>query len=146
VNEPVQAEQTTGEEQEHRDLTRIAAGLLALAGVIQVVLGVMAVAGATSLKDAVHQIETTEGYGRLYFSLPVWGGIFILFGLGVIASARAALRRTEAGWLAGLIFAFLGLAVTFFGLPIFRLPAVAALVLLLMAAFLLAYHSRRAPR
>jgi hypothetical protein len=146
VTEPIQPEPATGDEEEYRDLTPVAATLLVLAGVIQVVLGVMAIAGASPLQDAVNQIETTEGFGKLYFSLPVWGALFVLFGLGEIASARAALRRTEAGWLAGLISAFLGLALTFFGLPIFRLAAVAVLVLLLAAAFLLAYHSRRVPR
>jgi hypothetical protein len=145
VTEPIEPEQAAGD-QNYRDLTRAAAALLAVAGVIQAVLGVMAIAGASPLQAAVHQIETTEGFGKLYFSLPVWGGLFVLFGLGQIASARAALRGTEAGWLAGLISAFLGLALTFFGLPIFRLAAVAVLVLLLLAAFLLAYHSRRVAR
>jgi hypothetical protein len=45
-----------------------------------------------------------------------------------------------------MIGSYAGLALAFFGLPIFRLASLSALVLLVAGAFLFAYHSRRIRR
>ncbi|MEA2348537.1 MAG: hypothetical protein QOG62_2324 [Thermoleophilaceae bacterium] len=128
------------------DLTRPAAALVLLAGLLHVVLGGAALLGTPALEANVKQIESNPDYGHLYFSLAVWGAIVLVLGFGELAAAAAAMRRTEAGWLSAMLLAFLGLTISFFSMAIFRVGALVAIVLLFMACFLLAYHSRRIAR
>ena len=134
------------DEEPQRDWTRAGGIFVGLAGVIHLVLGVSAIAGTSALQEIVRQIESNPDYGRLYFSLGVWGGIMLALGLAELAAAAAAARRTEAGWLSALLIAFLGLTLSFFSLAIFRVADLAAIGLLLVACFLLAYHGRKVAR
>lgn len=134
------------EEEPHADWTRAGGFFVGLAGVIHVVLGISGLTGAPALQVIVRQIEANPDYGRLYFSLGVWGGILLFLGLAELAAAVGAARRTEAGWLAALLVAFLGLTLSFFSLAIFRVADLVAIGLLLVASFLLAYHGRRIAR
>lgn len=134
------------EEEPRRDWTRAGGVFVGLAGVIHVVLGISAISGTSALEEIVRQIESNPDYGRLYFSLPVWGGIMLVLGLAELAAAAAASRRTEAGWLFALLIAFFGLTLSFFSLAIFRVADLVAIALLLVASFLLAYHGRKVAR
>jgi hypothetical protein len=123
-------------------VSRVGAALLATAGVIDIVVGIAAVAGAERLEANVREIETSANGGELYFSLGAWGVIFVAAGLILLLAAGALTAARAAGRLTGLVASFTGLAAAFFGLPIFRWPAVAVIVVLLAAAFVLAYGLR----
>ena len=120
----------------------VAAGLLAAAGVVDLVLGLAAIAGAERLETNVREIETAEGIGELYFSLGAWGVILTALGLGALAAGWRLLFGGPHARLAALIAAYFALAGAFFGLAIFRWPAVAIIVLLLAALYVLTYRLR----
>lgn len=115
-------------------------GLLALAGLVDVVVGLGAIAGTERLEANVREIETSEGFGELYFSLGVWGSIVLVLGVGALVATRALWRNPPRGRLGALIAAYFALAAAFLGLAIFRWAAVATIPLLLGAIYVLSYH------
>jgi hypothetical protein len=129
-----------------RDWTRPACILMALAAVVHLVLGVAALTGGGAFEANVREIESNPDFGRLYFGLGVWGAIVVGLSAAELAAAFAAARGSQNGWLAAMIVTFAGMTVSFFTLAIFHLVCLLAVVLLLAAAFLLAYHSRHSPR
>jgi uncharacterized membrane protein len=117
-----------------------AGALLLLAGIIDVVLGIGALAGSDRLEANIREIETNEDFGDLYISLEGWGAVALVLGLGALAGGANLLGESARGRLIGLVGAYFALAGAFFGLAIFRWLAVAVIVLLLAAIYLLSYH------
>ena len=124
---------------------RIAGLLLGVSGVLQMLLGVAGLTGAGGIEANVQEIQSNPDFGRLYLPLWVWSMVLLAFGVAEVLAGALAWRGTARGWLAAMLVAFLGLGVSFFSLAIFRVGALATALLLLVAAFLLAYRSRRSP-
>jgi hypothetical protein len=120
--------------------TPLAAWLLALAAVAQVAYGLAAITGTAALEDNVRAIESNPDFGRLYLSLPAWGVLLALVGVGELAAAWALARRVPYGRLLGLGAALFGLALAFFTLAILHAAALVTLVLLLAALYVLSYR------
>jgi hypothetical protein len=123
-------------------VSRLAAALLAFAGLVQAILGVAAIGGSARLEENIREIETSANGGDLYFSLGLWGLILAACGAGVLAAAALLAAARPSGRLAGLVASFLAMAAAFFSLPIFRWPVVASIVLLGGAACVMAYGMR----
>ena len=123
----------------------LAGALILLAGIIDVVLGIGALTGAGRLEANIREIESNGDFGDLYFSLSAWGVIALVLGLGAMAGGANLVGGSARGRLPGLIAAYFALAGAFFGLAIFRWLAVASIVLLLVAIYLLSYHVSSAP-
>ena len=121
-------------------MSRLAAALLFLAGLVHVILGVSAIAGASRLEANIREITTSASGGELYFSLGTWGAIVGLAGIIELAASRSVLRGSANAWLFGLIAAFLAMGASFFSLSIFRWPIVVTIVLLITATYVLAYR------
>ena len=120
----------------------VASALVVLAALLSAAMGVAAVAGADWLTDNVDEIERTTGL-TMYASLAAWGWLLVGLGLAEGAAAGALWRRTPNCVLAALTSSYFALAAAFFSLPIFRVAGLVLVTLLLVAVFLLSYHSRR---
>ncbi len=88
------------------------------------------------------EIETSAVGGDLYFALGTWGVILLIVGVLLAVGAWSLVAGKRSGRMTGLIAAFFALAAAFFGLPIFRWPAVVAVIVLLSATYVLAYGLR----
>jgi hypothetical protein len=124
---------------------RVAGLLLVVAGAVQILLGLAGLTGTGGIEANVEEIQSNPDFGRLYLPLWVWSVALLLFGLAEVLVGAFAWRGTARAWLAGLLVAFLGLGLSFFSFAIFRFGALATAILLMAAAFLLAYRSRRSP-
>ena len=124
---------------------RVAGLLLVAAGALHLLLGVAGLTGGGGISANVEEIQSNPDFGRLYLPLWAWSTALVAFGLVEALTGALAWRGTQRGWLAALLVAFLGLGLSFFSLAIFRGGALAAALMLMAAAFLLAYRSRRSP-
>lgn len=121
-------------------MSRVAASFLFFAGIVHLVLGVGALTGADQLEANIREIETSPVGGDLYLSLGLWGVIFAVSAVGLLACSSMLLRKASHARVAGLSASFVAMGTVFFGLPIFRWPSVATVVLLLAAAYILTYR------
>lgn len=124
-----------------RPAATVAFVLILFAGVAHLAFGVTAIGGAASLQDNVREIESNADFGKLYFSLEVWGLIMLVLGAAELAACASFWRRTPNWRLAGLLAAYGGLTGAFFTLAIFRAGGLVTIALLLIAIYLLSYHS-----
>ena len=121
-------------------MSRLAAALLFLAGIVHVVLGVSAIAGTARLDANVQEIETSAVGGNLYFALGVTGLIMTLVGILELVAAGFLYTRGAPARLLGLVAGYLAMGVVFWTLPIFRWASVASVVLLFASSYLLTYR------
>ena len=126
-------------------MSRLAAALLVLAGIVHFVLGVSAIAGTARLEANVQEIETSAVGGDLYFALGVTGLIMAAVGVLEFVAAGLLYSRGASAKLVGLIAGYLALGVVFWTLPIFRWASVATVLLLFSTAYLLTYRVGEAP-
>ena len=126
-------------------MSRLAAALLFLAGVVHVVLGVSAIAGTARLDANVQEIETSAVGGDLYFALGVTGLIMTLVGVLEFVAAGLLYTRGAQARLLGLVAGYLAMGVVFWTLPIFRWASVATIVLLFASSYLLTYRVGEPP-
>ena len=84
-------------------MSRLAAALLFLAGIVHVVLGVSAIAGTARLEANVQEIETSAVGGDLYFALGVTGLIMTAVGVLELVAAGLLYARGASAKLIGLI-------------------------------------------
>jgi len=121
-------------------VSRLAATFLFLAGLVHIILGAGAIAGADRLEANIREITTSPSGGELYFSLGTWGAIVGLAGLFELSATGWLMRRSANARLLGLVAAFLAMGASFFSLSIFRWPIVVTIVLLIAATYVLAYR------
>ena len=121
-------------------MSRLAAALLFLAGIVHVVLGVSAIAGTARLEVNVQEIETSAVGGDLYFALGMTGVIMTLVGVLEFVAAGFLYTKDAGARLLGLVAGYLALGVVFWTMPIFRWASVATIVLLFSSAYLLTYR------
>lgn len=118
---------------------RAGVALLVLAGALQVLYGVAAVAGYSGLKESVEEIESNPTYGKLYLSLTGWGILLLVVGLATLWSATALRRRHAYGRMCGLCGALIGLGLAFFTLAFFHEAALLTIVVTLVTVYVLSY-------
>lgn len=121
-------------------MSRLAASFLLLAGIVHLVLAIAAITDAARLEANVREINTSPVGGDLYFSLGTWGVILGLSALFELGSAALLMRNDSRARMLGLVTSFLVLGIVLFSLPLFRWPAVATIVLLLCASYVLTYR------
>jgi hypothetical protein len=121
-------------------VSRLAAALLFLAGIVHVVLGVSAIAGTARLEVNVQEIETSAVGGDLYFALGVTGLVMTAVGALEFVAAGFLYARGASARLLGLVAGYLALGVVFWTMPIFRWASVATIVLLFASSYLLTYQ------
>ena len=121
-------------------MSRLAAALLALAGIVHAVLGISAIAGTARLDENVREIETSAVGGDLYFALGTLGLIMALVAVLELVAAAMLYTRGASARLLGLVAGYLALGVVFWTLPIFRWASVATAVLLFGSSYLLTYR------
>ena len=121
-------------------MSRLSAAFLFLAGIVHVILGVSAIAGATRLEANVQEIETRAVGGNLYLALGTIGLIMALVAVLEFVAAGFLYTRGPRARLLGLVAGYLALGVVFWTLPIFRWASVATVVLLFSSAYLLTYR------
>ena len=126
-------------------MSRLAAALLALAGIVHVVLGVSAIAGTARLEANVQEIETSAVGGDLYFALGVTGLIMTSVGVLEFLAAGLLYTRGAGAKLIGLVAGYLAMGVVFWTLPIFRWASVATIAILFATSYLLTYRVGEAP-
>ncbi|MDQ3572433.1 MAG: hypothetical protein M3383_06180 [Actinomycetota bacterium] len=133
------------EVKQSRRAAAVAATLIAVAGAAHLAFAITAISGGESLQANVEEIESNADFGKLYFSLGTWGVIMLIAGAGEIAASASFWRRTTNWRLAGLLGAYGGLAGSFFTLAIFRVAGLVTIAVLLVAIYLLSYHSGERP-
>jgi len=121
-------------------MSRLAAALLLITGVVHVILGVSAIAGTAQLDANVREIVTSAVGGDLYFELPVIGWIMAVVGVLELVAAGMLYTRGASARLFGLVAGYLAMLVVFWSLPIFRWASVATVVLLFASSYLLTYQ------
>jgi hypothetical protein len=121
-------------------VSRLAASLLGIAGVVHAVLAVAAITGSARLEANVREIAGSPVGGDLYFSLGTWGVILGLAAASEFAASWRLYSERARARLVALIAGFLALGAAFFSLPLFRWPVVATIPLLLAATYVLAYR------
>jgi hypothetical protein len=121
-------------------MSRLAAALLLITGVVHVILGVSAIAGTAQLDANVREIVTSAVGGDLYFELPVIGWIMAVTGVLELVAAGMLYTRGASARLFGLVAGYLAMLVVFWSLPIFRWASVATVVLLFFSSYLLTYQ------
>lgn len=119
--------------------------LLAVVGGLQVVYGLAAVSGYGPLRESVRDIESNPNYGKLYFSLAVWGVLLLLVGSACVWSARKLQHDARHARMGGLCAALVGLGLAFFTLAIFHVASLVSVVLLLMTLYVLSYRVEDPP-
>jgi hypothetical protein len=123
-------------------MSRLAAVLLLVTGIVHAVLGISAIAGTARLEANVREIETSAVGGELYFALGVMGAVMAVIAALELTAAGALYRRRARSRLFGLIAGYLAMGVVFWTLPIFRWASVATVVLLFASSYLLTYRVR----
>jgi len=126
-------------------MSRLAAALLFLAGIVHVVLGASAIAGTARLEANVQEIETSAVGGDLYFALGVTGLIMTAVGVLEFVAAGFLYTRGARARLLGLVAGYLALGVVFWTMPIFRWASIVTIVLLFASSYLLTYQVGEAP-
>lgn len=124
---------------------RSGVALLTLCGALQVLYGAAAVLGLEALKESVEEIESNPNYGKLYFSLVMWGVLLLLAGAACLWSARLLRRDSPYARLAGLSAALVGLGLGFFTLAIFHEASLISVVVLLITLYVLSYRLEEPP-
>ena len=121
-------------------MSRLAAALLFLAGLVHAILGISAIAGTGRLEANVQEIETSAVGGNLYLALGTIGLIMTLVAVLEFAAAGFLYSRGARARLLGLVAGYLAIGVVFWTLPVFRWASVATIVLLFSSAYLLTYR------
>ena len=121
-------------------MSRLAAAFLSLAGLVHVILGASAIAGAARLEANVQEINASAVGGDLYLGLSALGCIMLLAGALELAAAALLYVKGPRARLFGLVAGYLALGVVFWTMPIFRWASVATVPLLFSAAYLLTYR------
>lgn len=124
---------------------RSSVALLTLCGALQILYGGAAILGLPALEANVEQIESNPNFGKLYFSLAVWGLLLLLVGTLCLWSARLLGRDAPIARLAGLSGALVGLGLAFFTLAIFRAASLISIVVLLVTLYVLSYQLEDPP-
>lgn len=122
-------------------MKRLAGSLILLAGLVDLILGLAALAGAERLEANIVEIQNEPGVGGdLYFSLGVWGAVILAVGFGLAYGGLRLFGNGERDRLIGLITAYFALLPGFISLAIFRWPQLGVIVTLLSAIVLLTYR------
>jgi hypothetical protein len=98
-------------------VSRLAAALLALAGIVHAVLGISAIAGTARLDENVREIETSAVGGDLYFALGTLGLIMTLVAVLELVAAAMLYMRGASARLVGLVAGYLALRQWFCSSP-----------------------------